>query len=94
MNKNLNLIEYFKKAVSEKDWLVLLTLALGFINIPIALTGFTNGIFSAAFGFVVAFFAMASLDKTKNSLAILGGILGFIGTAIGVFIIFITYIKE
>lgn len=93
-DKGLSLAGYFKKAVKEKDWLTLLTLALGIINIPLALSGFTNGIFSAFFGFVVAFVAMLALDKTRNSVAIAGAICGFSGTAIGIIYVCMTYLPD
>lgn len=83
---------YLKKAAADKDWLSLVTLIAGILNIVLSFvsvfTGFTKGWLSIALGFVIAAIAMLSLDKTKNSIAIVGAVCGFLGTSVGLIYLF------
>ena len=81
-----------RRAIADKDWLSIVVLIVGVINIVLSFvsvfTGFTNGWLSIALGFVIAAAAMLALDKTKNSISIVGAICGFLGTGVGLIYLF------
>lgn len=81
-----------KKAFTEKDWLTAGVFVAGILNIVLSFvsifTGFTKGWLSIGLGFVIAAAAMYALDKTRNSAAIAGGIMGFLGCGFGLIYLF------
>lgn len=85
-----------KRAFTEKDWLSVGALLAGILNVVLSLisvfTGFTKGWLSIGLGFVIAFLAMFALDKTKNNIALVGAVCGFMGTAIGLIYLFCMWI--